>query len=69
MEFLEAGNVWLIGVRTRSSSREARFKVEIVELTRTVSKAAGEVRVWKESLEGRLGPWRTSRCSYRPRHA
>ena len=37
------------------------LEAEVTELTRALGEAAVEVRVWKTSEEGRLGPLRTSR--------
>jgi transposase len=43
------------------SSREEQLEAEVVELTRALGEAHVELRVWKKSAEGRLGPSRTSR--------
>ena len=34
---------------------------EVAELTQALGEAAVEIRVWRKSAEGRLGPSRTSR--------
>ena len=43
------------------STREARLEAEAAELTQALGEAAVELRVWKKSAKGRLGPSRTSR--------
>jgi transposase len=60
-EFLEAGKAALIAGRTGPSSREQQLEVEVTELTQALGEAAVEIRVWKRSAEGRLGPSRTSK--------
>jgi transposase len=42
-------------------SLEAQLEAEVDDLTRALGEAAVEIRVWKESGEGRLGPSRTLR--------
>ena len=37
------------------------MEAEVAELTQALGEAAVEIRVWKKSAEGRLGPLRTSR--------
>ncbi len=71
-EFLEAGKTALATGRNGPTSREEQLEAEVVELTQALGEAAVEIRVWKKSAEGRLGPSRTSRCSgatprFRPR--
>ena len=60
-EFLEAGKTALTAGRSGPSSREAQLEAEVDDLTRALGEAAVELRVWKKSAEGRLGPSRTSR--------
>lgn len=60
-EFLEAGKAALASGRSGPSSREAQLEAEVAELTTALGEAHLEVRVWKKSAEGRLGPSRTSR--------
>ena len=60
-EFLEAGKTALTAGRSGPTSREAQLEAEVEDLTRALGEAAVELRVWKKSAEGRLGPSRTSR--------
>ena len=60
-EFIEAGNTALVAGRSGPSSREDQLEAEVVELTQALGEAHVELRVWKKSAEGRLGPSRTSR--------
>jgi transposase len=60
-EFLEAGKTALTAGRSGPTSRESQLEAEVDDLTRALGEAAVELRVWKKSAEGRLGPWRTSR--------
>jgi transposase len=60
-QFLEAGRTSLVAGRSGSSSREAQLEAEAEDLTQALGEAAVEIRVWKKSAEGRLGPSRTSR--------
>jgi len=60
-EFLEAGKTALAAGRNGPTSREEQLEAEVVELTQALGEAAVEIRVWKKSAEGRLGPSRTSR--------
>jgi transposase len=60
-EFIEAGRTALVAGRSGPSSREEQLEAEVVELTRALGEAHVELRVWKKSAEGRLGPTRTSR--------
>ncbi|MCB0916220.1 MAG: transposase [Actinobacteria bacterium] len=53
-EFLEAG-------KTGPSTREEQLEAEVADLTQALGEAAVEIRVWKKSAEGRLGPSRTLR--------
>ncbi|WP_291812630.1 hypothetical protein [Cellulomonas sp.] len=43
------------------SSREQQLEAEVADLTQALGGSAVELRVWKESAEGRLGPSRTPR--------
>ena len=49
-----------VAVRHRAL-RQAQLEAEVDDLTRALGEAAVELRVWKKSAEGRLGPLRTSR--------
>lgn len=60
-EFLEAGKTALATGRNGPSSREEQLEAEVEDLTQALGEAAVEIRVWKKSAEGRLGPSRTSR--------
>lgn len=60
-EFIEAGKTALAAGRTGPSTREAQLEAEVADLTQALGEAAVELRVWKKSAEGRLGPSRTSR--------
>lgn len=60
-EFLEAGKAALVAGKSGLTSREEQLEAEVAELTTALGEAAIEVRVWKKSAEGRLGPSRTSR--------
>jgi transposase len=63
-EFIEAGRVALVAGRSGPSSREDQLEAEVVELTQALGEAHVELRVWKKSAEGRLGPSRTSRSPH-----
>lgn len=60
-QFLEAGKTSLAAGKTGPSSREEQLEAEVAELTQALGEAAVEIRVWKKSAEGRLGPSRTLR--------
>jgi transposase len=60
-EFLEAGKTALVAGRSGPSSREEQLEAEVADLTQALGEAHVELRVWKKSAEGRLGPSRTSR--------
>lgn len=60
-DFLEAGKAGLTAGRAGPSTREQQLETEVAELTQALGEAAVELRVWKKSAEGRLGPSRTSR--------
>ncbi|MEI2826222.1 MAG: hypothetical protein V9F04_07330 [Dermatophilaceae bacterium] len=42
-------------------SLAAQLEAEVDDLTQALGEAAVEIRVWKKSTEGRLGPSRTLR--------
>ena len=60
-DFLEAGKTALVAGKSGPSTREQQLEAEVAELTQALGEAAVEIRVWKRSAEGRLGPSRTSR--------
>jgi transposase len=60
-QFLEAGKTGLATGKAGPSTREQQLEAEVTELTQALGEAAVELRVWKRSTEGRLGPSRTSR--------
>ena len=60
-DFLQAGKTALAAGRSGPSSREEQLAAEVAELTQALGEAAVELRVWKKSAEGRLGPSKTSR--------
>src|SRR3954451_18309825 len=60
-QFLESGRAGLVAGRSGPSTREARLEAEAAERPQARGEAAVELRVWKKSAEGRLGPSRTSR--------
>ncbi len=60
-EFLEAGKTALAAGRSGPSTREEQLVAQVEDLTQALGEAAVELRVWKRSAEGRLGPSRTSR--------
>jgi hypothetical protein len=60
-EFLEAGKTALVAGRSGPSSREEQLEAEVAELTQALGAGHLEVKAWKKSAEGRLGPSRTSR--------
>jgi transposase len=57
-EFIEAGRTALVAGRSGPSSREEQLEAEVVELTQALGEAHVELRVWKKSAGGRLGPSR-----------
>ena len=59
--FLEGGKTALAAGRAGPSTREQQLQAEVEDLTQVLGEAAVELRVWKKSAEGRLGPSRTSR--------
>ena len=60
-EFLEAGKTALAAGKSGPSTREAQLEARVEDLTLALGEAAVELRVWKKSAEGRLGPSKTSR--------
>ena len=60
-DFLEAGKTALAAGRSGPSTREEQLEAQVEDLTQALCEAAVEIRVWKKSAEGRLGPSRTSR--------
>ncbi len=60
-QFLEGGKAGIEAGKAKPSSREQQLADEVAELTTALGEAAVEIRVWKKSAEGRLGPSRTSR--------
>lgn len=60
-QFLEAGKAGIEAGKSKPSTREQQLQAEVTELTQALGEAAVEIRVWKKSAEGRLGPSRTSR--------
>ena len=60
-QFLESGRAGLVAGKSGPSTREAQLEAEVAEPTHALGEAAVELRVWKKSAEGRLGPSRTSR--------
>lgn len=60
-DFLEAGKTALAAGKSGPTSREEQLEAEVADLTQALGEAAVEIRVWKKSAEGRLGPSRTSR--------
>jgi len=60
-QFLQAGRTGLAAGESGPSTREAQLEAEVADLTQALGEAAVEIRVWKESAEGRLGPSRTLR--------
>ena len=60
-DFVEAGKTALTAGKSGPSTRETQLEAEVADLTQALGEAAVELRVWKKSAEGRLGPSRTSR--------
>ena len=58
-QFLEAGKTGLVAGKSGPSTREQQLQDDVSELTQALGEAAVELRVWKRSAEGRLGPSRT----------
>ena len=55
-QFLEGGKAWIEAGKSKPSTREQQLQDEVAELTQAPGEAAIEIRVWKKSAEGRLGP-------------
>ncbi len=47
--------------KSAPSTREQQLEGEVAELTQALGEAAVEIRLWKKSAEGRVGPSRTLR--------
>ena len=61
-QFLEGGKQGLAdGSRPGSNPQVQRLEAEIADLTSALGETHVELRVWKRSAEGRLGPTRPSR--------
>ena len=60
-QFIETGRAGLAAGTGRPSSREQQLEAQVADLTSALGEAAVELRVWKKSAEGRLGPSKTSR--------
>ncbi len=61
-QFLEGGKQGLAdGGRPGSKPQVLRLEAEIEDLKAALGEAHVELRVWKKSAEGRLGPTRSSR--------
>ncbi len=60
-QFLDAGRAGLAAGKAGPSTREQHLEAEVADLTQALGEAAVEIRVWKKSAEGRVGPSRTSR--------
>ena len=60
--FLESGKQGLAeNGKPGPNARERQLEAEVEELKAALGEAHVELRVWKKSAEGRLGPTRTSR--------
>lgn len=60
-ELLEGGEGALVAGKTGPSSRERPLEAEVTDLTHALGEAASQIRVWKRSADGLLGPWRSLR--------
>ncbi len=60
-QFLEAGKTSLAAGKSGPSSREESLRLRSRIQTQVLGQAAVEIRVWKKSAEGHLGPSRPSR--------
>ena len=61
-QFLEGGKQGLAdGLRPGSNPQAQRLEAEIEELKAALGEAHVQLRLWKKSAEGRLGPTRSSR--------
>jgi transposase len=60
--FLESGKAGLVeGGKAGPNARERQLLDEVEDLKAALGEAHVELRVWKKSAEGRLGPTRSSR--------
>jgi transposase len=60
--FLESGKAGLAeGGKAGPNARERQLLDEVEDLKAALGEAHVELRVWKKSAEGRLGPTRSSR--------
>ncbi len=60
-QFLEAGKAGIEAGKSKPSTCEQQLEDQVTELTQALGEAAVEIRMWKKSAEGRVGPSRTSR--------
>jgi transposase len=60
-DFLQPGKTALVAGRSGPSTREEQLEAEVPDLTQGLREAGVELRVWKKSADGPLGPSRTSR--------
>jgi transposase len=60
-QFVETGRAGLAAGTGKPSTREQQLEAQVADLTSALGEAAVELRVWKKSAEGRLGPSKTSR--------
>jgi transposase len=61
-QFLEGGKQGLAdGSRPGSNPQVQRLEAEVEDMKAALGEAHVELRVWKKSAEGRLGPTRSSR--------
>jgi transposase len=61
-QFLEAGSAAVAsGAAAGPNATERALAAQVEDLTTALGEAHVELRVWKKSAEGRLGPSRTSR--------
>lgn len=64
--FLEVGKTALTAGRSGPSTREEQPEAEVADLTQALGDAHVELRVWKKSTEGRLGPHGRDIRTHRP---
>lgn len=55
-QFLEARKSTLAGGSSGHPTREQQLELGVQELTQALGEAAVEIRVWRRSAEGQLGP-------------
>lgn len=60
-DFLEGGEAGIEAGKAKPSSREQQLQEQVADLTTALGEAAVEIRVWRKSAVGRLGPSGTSR--------